>query len=195
MYLLWESDVTSQIDRQFLLLRTLADAKSQWDVESLAINFETSAKTIRRDLANLRRAGFKINESNGPNGKKTYQVDVTDHLPLHLTFDEALALFLGCHVGSTFNDSELGQAATSALQKLRITLGSLERDYLEKAIPSFYRPKVGSDYSNLGDVIDGLRLAIEDCLAIFIEYRSARSTEAVSYDIHPYALVEHRGSL
>ncbi len=39
-----------------------------------------------------------------------------------------------------------------------------------------------------------LRL-IEDAKATFVTYRSARSTEPVTYDIHPYGLVEHRGTL
>lgn len=38
-------------------------------------------------------------------------------------------------------------------------------------------------------------LGVEDSKATFVTYRSARSTEPVTYDIHPYGLVEHRGTL
>ena len=49
--------------------------------------------------------------------------------------------------------------------------------------------------STKAELIDQLLVAIEDSRAVFITYQSERATEAVSYDVHPYGLIEHRGSL
>ena len=52
-----------------------------------------------------------------------------------------------------------------------------------------------SDYSQKADLIDDLMVAIEDRRAVFITYQSLRATEPVTYDIYPYGLTYHRGSL
>ncbi len=52
-----------------------------------------------------------------------------------------------------------------------------------------------SDYSHKAEIIDELMRAIEDRKATHIVYQSQRATEPVTYEIHPYGLAYHRGSL
>ncbi len=60
----------------------------------------------------------------------------------------------------------------------------------------FHQTMVGaSDYSQKADLIDTLMQAIEDRRAAFITYQSLQATEPVTYDIYPYGLTYHRGSL
>jgi proteasome accessory factor B len=60
----------------------------------------------------------------------------------------------------------------------------------------FHQTMVGvSDYSKKGDLIDDLMVGIEDKRAVFITYQSLKATEPVTYDVYPYGLAYHRGSL
>lgn len=52
-----------------------------------------------------------------------------------------------------------------------------------------------NDYSQKAQLIDELMQSIEDRRAMFITYRSLRATEPVTYDIYPYGLTYHCGSL
>ena len=60
----------------------------------------------------------------------------------------------------------------------------------------FHQTAVGvSDYSKKADLIDELMVGIEDQRAVFITYQSLQATEPVTYDVYPYGLTYHRGSL
>ena len=60
----------------------------------------------------------------------------------------------------------------------------------------FHQTMVGvSDYSKKADLIDELMVGIEDRRAVFLTYQSLRSTEPVTYNVYPYGLTYHRGSL
>jgi len=52
-----------------------------------------------------------------------------------------------------------------------------------------------SDYAKKSELIDELMVGIEDRRAVFVTYQSLRATEPVTYDVYPYGLVYHRGSL
>jgi predicted DNA-binding transcriptional regulator YafY len=60
----------------------------------------------------------------------------------------------------------------------------------------FQQTMVGaSDYTKKSELIDELMIGIEDRRAVIITYQSLRATEPVTYDIYPYGLAYHRGSL
>jgi len=60
----------------------------------------------------------------------------------------------------------------------------------------FHHTMVGvSDYTKKSELIDELMIGIEDKRAVFITYQSLRATEPVTYDIYPYGLAYHHGSL
>jgi predicted DNA-binding transcriptional regulator YafY len=87
-------------------------------------------------------------------------------------------------------------AAQRAFCKIRSGLGDDALRYLEKLATLFHSTAVGaSDYASHSEIIDDLMVAIEDRRIAFITYRSARSTEPVTYDVYPYGLIYHRGSL
>ena len=183
------------IARVLLLLRILADPTHERDIASLAIRFNTSVKTVRRDIQELRSHGVAVSEDNGPFNRKTYSIQRDELPPLRLTYDEALAIFLGKASMSVFAETGLEQAATSGFQKLRLTLGETESNYVDKLLKRIHFTKLESIGSKDRSVVDDLLVAIEDCRATFIEYLSASSTEPLTYDIYPYGLAEHKGSL
>jgi predicted DNA-binding transcriptional regulator YafY len=185
----------SAISRILTLLRVLADNHSDRDIESLAVFFGTSEKTIRRDIAELRSHGIVIHETSETNNRKIYTIDKSSLPPLKFNFDEALTLFLGASSLPAFHATSFEEASRSALSKLRMFLGESESKYLDKVLPRIHSPKNFSVSGIDRSVVDELMVAIDDERAIFIEYASAKSTEPLTYDIYPYGMVEHKGSL
>ncbi len=183
------------IARVLSLLRILADPAQDRDIANLAARFDTSLKTVRRDIKELRSNGVVVSEDAGPFNRKTYSIQRDELPPLRLTYDEALAIFLGKASMSAFAQTGLEQAATNAFQKLRLTLGENESKYVDKLLSRIHFTKTESIGPTDRTVVDDLLVAIEDNRAIFIEYLSASSTEPLTYDIFPYGLAEHKGSL
>lgn len=177
------------------LMWILADRRVERDIQSLATHFGTSEKTIRRDIVELRSSGVVILESLESNNRKSYWIDKTSLPPLKLNFDEALAVFLGTSSLNAFHGTSLDHAARSALEKLRLHIGESESKYLDKLLPRIHSSKNFEVPGLERCVADELLVAIEDERAIFIEYLSAKSTEPLTYDIHPYGMAEHKGCL
>ena len=75
-------------------------------------------------------------------------------------------------------------------------MGKEALKYVDQFASVFHQTMVGaSDYSQKAELIDTLMQGIEDCRAMFITYQSLRATEPVTYDIYPFGLTYHRGSL
>ena len=176
-------------------MRTLGDPSMKSDIASLAQLFRTSERTIRRDILELKRQGIEVQESIGPKNHKTYALDRGSLPPIRLTFDEALAIFFGKSQLSSFKGSGIEEAAESAYAKLRIWLGESEAKYVEKISERVHFARQFGVRLDQSEIVDDMMVALEDCRAIFIEYRSANSTEPLTYDIYPYGLMDHRGSL
>jgi predicted DNA-binding transcriptional regulator YafY len=88
------------------------------------------------------------------------------------------------------------EAAQRAFRKIRATLGSEALWHVERFAELFHQMMVGvSDYAKKAELMDQLLLGIEDRRAVFVTYRSLQSTEPITYDVFPYGIVHHRGSL
>ena len=182
-------------ERHPKLLRLIVLGDGTADAESLASALQVSTKTVRRDIAALRQLGFAIEPRHTAQGRKTYWLAQEALANVKFTYDEAFALMLCRDGGRVFAGTPIGDAAENGFEKVSVALGPVERSYLDRMMPRVRRHTVGGDYSAHGPVVDALTLGIEDSKATFITYRSARSTEPVTYDIHPYGMVEHRGTL
>ncbi|MCA9218218.1 MAG: WYL domain-containing protein, partial [Planctomycetales bacterium] len=156
-----------------------------------------SEKTIRRDISAFLDAGLPILESTGENGTKYYRLDpAAARADLSFTFDEALALYLSRRYLLPFQGTHLWTATQQAFRKIRASLGEQAIKYVNRFARVVQDSQFAqSDYSAKADIIDALLLGIEDCKVVFITYRSERSTEPVTYDIHPYRFTRHRNSL
>lgn len=186
-----------QLVRQWLLLRKLSASHSGKTVEELSSEFEVNTKTTRRDLAVLRDAGFPIEESTGRFNRKSYRLESGSQRPeLSFTFDEVLALYLGRQYLEPLAGTLLWEAAQNAFRKIEATLGSTALKYLDQVATVFHETSFGvSDYAAHAETIDKLLIGMEDHKVVFITYRSQRSTEPVTYDVHPYCLTRHRDTL
>jgi len=185
----------SPLLRQWTLLRAISAAGGQATVKSLVEQTGVSEKTIRRDVALLRKVGFPVSEAVGEFGRKTFAIDGASVPPLAFTYDEALALFLCRRAISPLAGTFFWQSAQQALRKIRASLGKRAATYVERMLGRIHPTRIGGDYSSKAEMLDQLWIAIEDSKATFITYHSTRSTEPLTYDMHPYGIVEHRGSL
>ncbi len=183
--------------RQWILLRTLCARHYGATVKELCEEMKVSEKTIRRDLETFRRAGFPLEETVGEYGKKKWRVDPAKNQPgLSFAFDEAIALYLGRHFLEPLAGTLFWQAAQSAFKKIRASLGAEALRHIERFGHMFHQTMVGaSDYSKKAEMIDVLMQGIEERRVVFIAYQSLRATEPVTYDVYPYGIAYHRGSL
>lgn len=187
----------SPLVRQWILLRTLCARRYGSTVKELAEEMDVSEKTIRRDLETFLAAGFPLEETVGDFGRKSWLISQTKNQPdIGFTFDEAIALYLGRHFLEPLAGTLFWEAAQRAFRKIRALLGKEALKYLDNFGAMFHQTMVGtSDYSKKANLIDELMVGIEDRKAVFIAYQSLRATEPVTYDVYPYGLTYHRGSL
>ncbi len=157
---------------------------------------EVHEKTIRRDLRLFKQIGFPVDEEPGPRGRKAWRMQGAPGFPeIGFRFDEALALYLGRRFLEPLAGTPVWEAAQSAFRKVRACLSRSSLAYLDKMLSSLHATGGGNDYSARGETIDALMQAIEDRKTCILLYQSLRATEPVEYEVSPYGLIYHRGSL
>lgn len=190
----------SSLLRQWLILKAIAADGGHATIKTLVEQAGKSEKTIRRDLALLRKVGFPIVETSGDFGRKTFALQSgklqDGELPrLDLCYDEALALFFCRRAVLPLAGTMFWRSAENAFAKIKTSLGPRAAAYLDRMFSRVYQTQIGGDYAEKAELIDQLLLAVEECRVAFITYHSSRSSEPLSYPIEPYGLVAHRGSL
>lgn len=187
----------SPLARQWPLLQLLCARHYGVTLREMAREMGVSEKTIRRDLHLFRDLGFPLDEIAESHGRKAWRMQADgQHPALSFPFDEAIALYLARRFLEPLAGTPFWTAAHRAFRKIRSSLGKSALDYLQRMAGRLHQTPAGaSDYTCKGEVIDQLMLGVEDSRAVFITYHSARSTEPLTYDIHPYGMTFFRGWL
>lgn len=184
------------LTRQWTLLKLLSARRYGVTVEEMAREMQVSDKTIRRDLDLFRRVGFPIEDESGDHGKKTWKLSTAAGPDLTFSYDEALALYLGRRFLEPLAGTLFWEACQRAFNKIRASLGKNAIEYLERLAGQIHGTVIGaSDYAAKADAIDSLMVAIEDARQTIITYQSQKATEPVEYQVNPYGLAFHKGSL
>lgn len=187
----------SPLVRQWILLRFLASRRYGVTVRELAQTMGVSEKTIRRDLDLFIQAGFPLEETICERGKKRWKLSgdlVEKGLPI--TYDEAIALHFARCLMEPLAGTMFWTAVQRAFSKIRAIFNETAWAYVEKMAHSFYQTHIGvCDYAKKADFIDRIMIGIEDRRAIELQYRSLKSSEPLTYEVHPYGLTFHRGAL
>ena len=183
--------------RQWILLRTLCARHFGATVKEMSEEMGVSEKTIRRDLETFQAAGFPLVETVEDFGRKKWHIDPAKYQPgMSFAYDEAISLYMGRRFLEPLAGTVFWEAAQRAFKKIRASLGKEALKYVDQFGAMFHQTMVGiSDYSKKAELIDELMVGIEDRRAVFITYQSLQATEPVTYDIYPYGLTYHRGSL
>lgn len=120
------------MDTPARLLRLLAmfTTRPRWNAGELAGRLEITERTLRRDVTRLRSLGYPIASTTGRYGG--YELGAGGRLPpLLLDDDEATAVAVALRDLSRDADPTLGEAALSALTKLRQVLPAPLRDRVD----------------------------------------------------------------
>ncbi len=173
----------------------LADSRTGLTVRELTEDMSVSDKTIRRDLSVLQTAGFRISESVGDFGLKRWRMEGFEQ-HFGFTITELLSVYMGRQFLEPLAGTPFWEGQRKVFSKIRGALGEQAVRYLQKLSGALHATSVGaSDYSQRGDMIDQLMLAIEDRLISLITYQSDQATEPVEQEVYPLGMVHHRGSL
>ncbi len=185
------------LERQWSILQTLCARRFGATVRDLADEFGVSQKTIRRDLILLQNLGFPVTPETGTRGRNHWVADDAAGVPpLKFNVSELLALYLGRTLLEPLAGTIIWSSAHSAFLKIRATLGEAGLQYLDRLARLLHRTSFrDSRYSGKSQLIDDLMVAVEDRRITFLTYQSARSTEPLTYDVYPYGLIHHSGSL
>lgn len=188
---------TQMIVRHWQILRMLSAREHGLTVATLSEETRVSIKTMRRDLLLLSQVGFPLEESNGRHGTKSWRLRTPDGIPpLQMRFDEAASLYLALKQLQPWMGTLVGEAARSAWNKVKASFSESVLAYLDKLSSVMHVTDTGvGQYSNKAHLLDGLMQAIEDTRIARITYQSQRSTEPVTNELHPYGVIQHRGSL
>lgn len=189
--------MATQSDRHARLLRLIVLGDGQSTLQTLAAELAVSQRTIRRDIAAMQQLGIAIEEQRSSDGYKRYRLSRDQVGQIKFLYDEAFALMLCRSATAAFRGTSIGVAADNAFEKIRVVLGPGEVDYLDDMLPNFHSSQIhiGGQYEDKSDIIDSLTIGIEENRTTFVTYHPLRSTEPVTYDINPYGIVDHRGTL
>ncbi len=185
---------SSQLVRQWKILQLLEASRSGCTVQELIHETEVSDKTIRRDLKVLQTV-FAINERTGDGGVKRWHMKpLADQLQFNYT--ELLSIHMSQQLLEPLAGTPFWQGNRSVLRKIKGSIGDSAVRYIEKLTAGLQSTSMGaSDYSERGELIDNLVMAIEDRKVTLIIYRSMQATEPVEQEVYPLGMVHHRGSL
>lgn len=188
---------TAKLKRQWLILRTLTVRRMGVTVKELAAEHESVLKTIRRDLEDLREAGFPVHELVGAHGRKYWTCEPQTKLPpLNFDYSEILSLYIAHQQLEPLMGTLIWAGAHTAMQKIKATLNDSQQNYLNKIGRLIHNVRSRtSKYEGKEQLLDELMVACEDRTIVGMTYQSARSSEPLSYFVHPYGFVNFRDSL
>lgn len=189
---------SAQLMRQWRILQILSHRKQGATLRELAEETEVSNRTISRDITLLKTVGFPLMEVISDHGRKQWKIAREGGITrLHFTLEETAALYLGRQFLELMAGTLFWQGSHSAYQKIKSALSEPAVRFLQKLASSVHLTNHHIvNYAERAELIDQLMLAIEDHRLTVITYQSLRSTEPVTlYDIHPYALIFHKGAL
>lgn len=175
---------------RLLRLVSLLSARPEWTCRQLAERMEVTDRTVRRDIARLRDLGYGVESVPGPWGGYRLSPGVRVP-PLVLDDEEALAVAVALREAALSGVLGTGQAALSALLKLRQSLPARLADQLSTLDGALeHTPRSGEPQIDTLVLLD-LARACHSALRTTLAYRDHAGRASVRA-IDPYRLV-HTG--
>jgi predicted DNA-binding transcriptional regulator YafY len=165
--------------------------------EDVARKFEVSSRTIKRDLDLMRdRIGVPI--AWDPSERTYHYTRPCDLLPLlRIEADEALALALAGETFAAWRGSALGQALSSALEKVASVVGgavSVSGDALSKILFAPAEPTADAEHRFFALLLEAIQRRRE----LSIAYQKPKANQGPEFrTVHPLhlAYLDHRWML
>jgi predicted DNA-binding transcriptional regulator YafY len=174
--------IVNRIDRLVAILIHL-QGRRVTRAEDIADEFQTSIRTVYRDIAALAEAGVPIVGEAGVG----YSIVRGYHLPpVHFTTEEATALITASMLMDRFTDSSLVSSMDSALAKIRAVLPPDHQDHLARLER---RMSLANDpHKNRPASLFLIQKALADRTLLRISYRGSGAVEALRREIEPLGL-------
>jgi predicted DNA-binding transcriptional regulator YafY len=171
--------------------------EQQITAESVAREFEVSSRTIKRDIELMRdRLGVPI--AWDAVSRSYFYTHHCDLLPLlRIDADEALALALAGKTFAAWHGSPLGQALTTALEKIARVVGgavSVPGETLQQVLFAPDDPSAEAEHRHFAVLLEAIHRRRE----LRLEYRKPKTNAATeTRTVHPLhlAYLEHRWML
>jgi predicted DNA-binding transcriptional regulator YafY len=171
---------------RLLKLLSLLQARPDWTGPELAGRLEVSGRTVRNDVARLRRLGYPVQASPGVGGG--YRLGAGAALPpLLLDDEEAVAVAVGLRTAAAGAVAGIEETSLRALVKL------------EQVLPSRLRHRVNALHSAMAavqsggptvdaEVLTAIAAAIRDHARLRFDYRLHDGSAGVR-DVEPHRMV------
>ena len=188
--------MSTQLTRQWGILRVLHDHTDGVSVKELADRFEVSKQTATRDLDDLMAAGFAVEQEAAGKQKQLFKLaDGVRHLTqVHADAMELLALYAARTQLTPLAGTPLYGDLMSLMHKIRGLVGDAKG--ADSATAVFLQHDRGiKAYRQKEDVVEDLVDAIMRRLVCVAEYRAAWSGQLHSYQLRPLKLFFHHGGL
>jgi predicted DNA-binding transcriptional regulator YafY len=172
----------NRIDRLVAILIHL-QGRRVTRAEDIADEFQTSIRTVYRDIAALAEAGVPIVGEAGLG----YSIVKGYHLPpVHFTTEEATALITASMLMDRFTDGSLASSMDSALAKIRAVLPPDHQDHLLRLERRMSMPN--AQQRNRPATLFLIQKALADRTLLRISYRGSGAAEALRREIEPLGL-------
>ncbi|MED1565506.1 YafY family protein [Bacillus paramycoides] len=184
----------NRMDRLLAILIEL-QRKQTVTAHSLAKKFETSKRTIYRDMDALSESGVPIFSMPG------HGYSLMDGYflpPIQLTPEEAVTLLLGGdYIEKTFTSS-FSVHAQSAKEKLEVVLPTVQQKKIEELRDTFrFLSPIFSHQQPEREKLENLLFLLQESIqkeqAISFSYLKPRETTKIKRTVHPYGLVNISG--
>lgn len=178
----------SNTSARMLRLLGLLQTHRFWPGTELADRLGVSARTVRRDVDQLRRLGYVVDSVPGAAGG--YQLVAGGQMPmLALDPDEALALVVGLSAAVNSGVADLAEPSVSALTKVLQVLPSELRQRSEALRAVTVAPRLTENQSRVPAAVLGtVAQACRDSVRLRFGY-TARTGVASDRSVEPYRLV------
>ena len=172
----------NRIDRLVAILIHL-QGRRVTRAEDIADEFQTSIRTVYRDIAALAEAGVPVVGEAGLG----YSIVKGYHLPpVHFTTEEATALITASMLMDRFTDSSLASSMDSALAKIRAVLPPDHQDHIARLER---RMSVPNEPRQTGPAaLFLIQKALADRTVLRIAYRGSGAVDALRREIEPLGL-------
>lgn len=172
----------NRIDRLVAILIHL-QGRRVTRAEDIADEFQTSIRTVYRDIAALAEAGVPIVGEAGIG----YSIVRGYHLPpVHFTTEEATALITASMLMDRFTDHSLASSMDSALAKIRAVLPPDEQDHIARLEGRMSLPN--APQRNRPASLFLIQKALADRTVLRISYRGSGAAEALRREVEPLGL-------